>query len=90
MQTSEKQNEVYIEINDDKFIFLFDTLQINIIFSDGNIYPVSELPEEILFIKLLRQQLDVVNQDNIVDIGGDLIPILTNYCICCGNDLEYP
>ena len=90
MQTSEKQNEVYIEINDDKFIFLFDTLQINIIFSDGNIYPVSELPEEILFIKLLRQQLDVINQDNIVDIGGDLIAILTNYCICCGNDLEYP
>ncbi len=83
------ENEVYIEATDNKLLYIYHDLQLNLEISDTDIKPATDSPIEQLLASLIKQKIEYIDIDKAIDIGGDLVPILTNYCICCGNELEY-
>ena len=81
--------KVLYKIDEQTINFIWDDINISIELTDEDIYAVNKLPEENLFIKLLKQIIDYIYVDGIIKIGKEIIPTLKNYCICCGNKLEY-
>jgi ubiquitin-protein ligase len=87
----QNDQDVQVLTDEGRLAFIYKQLSVYIIFVDGNIHSHTELPEEILFVKLLKHRTDrIVDLDYIVECGKQLLPVLTNYCICCANQLEYP
>lgn len=86
----QSDSEVYIEIDDNKILYIYDDLQLHIILTDKDIKSINNQPIENLLASLLKKKLEFIDIDQAIDIGGDLIPYLNKYCIVCGEDLEYP
>ncbi len=86
----DNQREVYIEANDNQLLYIYNDLHIRIELINTDIISSTNSPIEQLLVLLLKQRLQYIDIDQVIEIGGDLIPNLTHYCICCGNELEYP
>lgn len=88
--SNDNQNEVYIEVHDNKILYIYNNLQLHLSLKNNDLQSINNLAEEFLLIKLLKERLEYFEIDHIIEIGGNLIPNLTKYCICCGIELEYP
>lgn len=81
---------VYVEQLDNTLVFIYQNIQLSITLLDDDIISKNDLKEEELFVKLIKRNLNVIIVEPIIEIGKKIITTLTNYCIICADELEYP